>query len=318
MTPEPTNLPLIVASQRTLPTFTIGQGALQAKEAALTQAALIARVTNRDTKLVAVRAQEELKRVMVSVEKARKAFKEPILEAGRRLDDVCSAAIADVKKEFDRVTAAVSEFDAKERERIAEEERMQREQIARIEREKQAELDRLRREQEAKEAEARRIQQEEQRKAQEAQRQAAELAAAASNKEQQEAAQRAQVAADAEAQRAKEAQAALEAKIAEDAAKVAKQAAAIEEKASDAVYVAAKPVDTGRVFGQRQANDWEIVSIDKWALLKGRPDLVSEISFDMRAMKDELKKGRSLPGVVAKEKFTSDVRVRAERPAIDI
>ena len=150
---------------------------------------LIAKVTDRDSKIIAVRAQQELKGVVARLEKARKELKEPILIAGRKLDSLVESEKLPIEKEFGRVSEVVAEFDAAERRRALEEERLQREELARIEREKQAELQRIENERLAKEAESRRMQEEAERKAREAQEAAAKLASEATNKKQRKAAE---------------------------------------------------------------------------------------------------------------------------------
>ena len=82
---------LIVASRRDLPTFEINTTAKELKAIALAASALIGKVHDRDSKIVAVRAQQELKKLMKALEKDRKAWKEPLLIAGRKLDNVVEA-----------------------------------------------------------------------------------------------------------------------------------------------------------------------------------------------------------------------------------
>lgn len=287
---------MVIASTRALPTFEFNTWAKEEKSKALEKAALIGKVTGHDSKVIAVRAQQDLKRLIALIEKTRKELKEPILEAGRRLDNLCAAESLELEKEFGRVSNAVKEFDDAERRRIMEEERKQREELERIEREKQAELKRIADEQARVEREAR------------VAREAAERAAAeATNKKQREEAAKAKAEAD---------RLATEAQARAAASKV--QAAAIEERAGDAAYVAGRPVEITKVAGQRTVNDWEITKINEWQLLKARPDLVRKIEFDMRAIKDELKRGVKLAGVEAREIYKADVRVARERPAIEI
>ena len=154
MNPETTSeMSLVVASRRDLPVFTLNKN--PEKEAALNQSALIGRVTSRDTKILAVRAQQALKKVISDLEKARKFWKEPLIVRGRELDTMIEAEKLEPERELSRVTQEVSVFDLAERRRVEEEERLQREQVARIQRERDAEIARLAAEQAAKEAEAR-------------------------------------------------------------------------------------------------------------------------------------------------------------------
>lgn len=312
---------------------------LAAKQAALESAALIGKVSGRDSKIVAVRAQQSLKGVSNGIEKYRKEVKEPLLQAGRILDTLCAKESAALDEEFGRISELVREFDDQERRRVMEEERLQREELLRIEREKQAELDRIRREQEAKEAEARRIQQEAEREAREEaeaiarkereEREAAErLAREATNKKEREAAVRAQheaaERAEAARQEALKRQAIAEVErqrqeaiLAEERAKSAAQAAAIEEKAGDAAYVAAKPIEITKVAGQRTTTDWDIVVEQPFVLAKYHPDMV-DIKPRLGDIKTALNEGREIKGIKANRKYSAGVRAPQAKPAIDV
>lgn len=277
---------LIIASTRQLPTFEPNKWFVEDKSKALEKAALIGKVTGHDSKVIAVRAQQELKGLIAAIEKTRKQLKEPILDAGRRLDNLCASETLELEKEFGRISNAVREFDDAERRRVLEEQRRQQEELERIEREKQAELKRIADEQARVEREAREA------------REAAERAAAeATSKKEREAAAKAKAEADR-----------LASEAAAKAAQAQAVAAAVEEKASESAYIAGKPIEITKVSGQRTVSDYEITKINEWALLKGRPDLVRKIEFDMRAIKDELKRGVKLPGVEAKEVYKADVR----------
>lgn len=309
---------LIVSPLPKLPPFAINETGNQEIEAALTASALIGKVTDRDSKIIAVRAQQQLKGVIAKLEKVRVQYKEPILLAGRQVDGHIAEKTLPLDKEFGRVSNAVKEFDDAERRRVLEEERLQREELTRIEREKQAELDRIAREQREREEVARRAQEEADRKVRESAEAAAKLAAEATNKKQREAAERAVAEAKAIADKA-----AMEKEIRdgitnEQAQAAAAQVAAIEEKAGNAAYVAAKPIEITHVAGQRTTADWEITKINDWVLAKARPDLVSKITFDMRALKDCLKRGDKLPGVEAREVYNAGVKLPPERKAIEV
>jgi hypothetical protein len=308
---------LIVASRRDLPTFEFNTWAKEAKEKALRDAALIAKVSNADSKIIAVRAQVELKRVLNAIEKARKELKEPILEAGRKLDNLCAAESLELEKEFGRVSNAVKEFDDAERRRVLEEERLQREEILRIEREKQAELKRIADEQAAREREAKRVQDEIDRKAREAAEEAARLAREATNKKQREAAEKARVEAEQAAAAAKAEKDKQDAILKEQAAATAAKAAAIEEKAGDATYCAAKPIEITKVAGQRQSTNWVITIEQPFVLAKYHPDLV-DIKPRLGDIKAALNEGREIKGIKAVREHVSGVRVTPEPKAIEV
>ena len=316
MNPETTaETSLVVASRRDLPVFTLNRN--PDKEAALEQAALIGKVSSRDTKIVAVRAQQALKKVISDLEKARKFWKDPLIVRGRELDTMIEKEKLEPEKELARVTQEVSAFDLAERRRVEEEERIQREQVARIQRERDAELALLAAEQAAKEAEARRVQEEADKKAREAQEAAAALAAAATTKEQQEAAQRAQEEATRALGAAFEVKQAQDARIEAVAALTAALTQQIEEKAADAAYVAARPIEATHVAGQRKATGWKIEIVDVYMLAKFRPDLV-EFKPKLGEIKTCLNEGQEIRGIKAEREYTSGVRLAPERKAIDV
>lgn len=308
---------LIIASTRQLPTFEPNVWFKEAKVTALEKSALIAKVNNRDSKIIAVRAQQELKGLINNIEKARKELKEPILEAGRKLDNLCAVETLELDKEFGRVSNAVKEFDDAERRRVLEEERLQREELAKIQAAKDAELKRIADEQTAREAEAKRIQDEIDRKAREAAQEAARLAGEATNKKQREAAEKARIEAEKQAQAAAAEKAKQDAILAEQAKVAAQQTAAIEEQAGDAAYVAAKPIEITSVKGQRLTSNWVITVDQPFVLAKYHPDLV-DIKPRLADIKARLNEGMEVKGITAVRERTSSVRVPVERKAIDV
>lgn len=330
---------LIVASRRDLPVFEFNGSAKEAKEKALATAALIGKVTDRDSKIIAVRAQQELKRVLNDIEKARKALKEPLLNAGRQLDNLCATESLALEQEMGRVSNVVKEFDDAERRRVLEEERLQREELARIEAAKQAELKRIADEQAAREREAKRIQDEAdrkvrevkeaaERKAREEQEAADKLAREATNKKQREAAEKARMEAAQRAEAARieaekvEAAAKVErerqeAILREQAATAAAQTAAIEEKAGDASYVASRPIEITRVAGERQSTNWVITVENPYMLAKMHPDLV-DIKPRLGDIKAALNEGREIKGIKAVREHVSGVRLPAEQKVINV
>lgn len=312
---QDTETTLIVASKRDLPIYSFN--AAEAKSSALEKAALIAKVTDADSKLIAVRAQQALKKVISDIEKCRKELKEPLLQAGRQLDNLAAAESLELDKEFGRVSNAVKEFDDAERRRVLEEERLQREELARIEREKQAEIERIAREQREREEAARKAQAEIDRKTREAAAEAEKLAREATNKKQREAAAEAKRIADEQAVIAnveRERQGAI---LREQQAIAAAQTAAIEEKAGDAAYVAAKPIEITKVAGQRQSTNWVITVEQPFVLAKYHPDLV-DIKPRLGDIKAALNEGREIKGIKAEREYISGVRLPTERKLIDV
>lgn len=131
---------VIVADKAEMPVFQIAGRALEVRDEALATAALIGKVENAEQNQTAVRAQVALKSVAQSFETARKKLKEPILEAGRKLDRAVAEALDDVQKELGRLANLVSEFQRAEQRRVREEEELQRRELERIEQKRREDL----------------------------------------------------------------------------------------------------------------------------------------------------------------------------------
>ena len=80
------DLQLIIAPALMTGEVRIVPEALAIKEAALTESALIGRVTNKEENEAASRAQAKLKSVFNLFENSRTQAKEPYLEGGRAID----------------------------------------------------------------------------------------------------------------------------------------------------------------------------------------------------------------------------------------
>lgn len=288
-------LSLITVSASQLPTFTLNDGAKQLKEGALMSAALIGKVSNADENSLAVNAQKELKRVTQLFEKERKRLKEPIIEAGRKLDRLIQNEVDEVDKELGRLSALTSEFQVAEQRRIREEEEAQRREIARIEAEKQAELRRIADEQARVEREAREAREAAERQAREA-----------TNKAQREAALKARQEAEAKA---------LEA--AKAAALMSEQQKRIEDDAAAKTMVESKPIQATRETGQVVKTEWEISVVNPYELAKFHPDCV-KIEPLLTPIKAALNEGREVKGVRATKRLVTDVRTRSTPAFIEV
>lgn len=290
---ENTETALIVSTRRDLPTYGFNGQAIKA--AALEQAALIGKVCDRDSKIIAVRAMQELKRVFNLMEKTRQELAEPLLNAKRQLDALVAKESRDLQEEYDRIAQAKAEFDELERQRVAEEERKQQEELRKIEEAKQAEIRRI--EQERLEAE---------RKAREAQEAAQRASAEAKSKKDKE-----------EAERLRKEAVVLQNASSEAAKKAVAEVVKVEEQAGDAAYVASRPIDTGRVEGERRSTDWEIIVEQPFQLAKFHPDLV-DIKPRIADIKAALNAGRQIHGIKAKQIYKGGVRLKPEQRAIDV
>jgi hypothetical protein len=148
---------LIIRQREKLARYALNETAKELKSLALDNSAMIGRVANAEENEKAVEVQRELKRVINLLEKDRKAAKEPLIDAGRQLDNMIEAEKKELDVELGRVSELVSGFAVAEQERIREERRAQQAELDRIEMEKQAEMKRIADEAAAKEAEAAKI-----------------------------------------------------------------------------------------------------------------------------------------------------------------
>jgi len=131
-------LALITVAPHTLPRFSLTPIAKEQKELALSQAALVGAVRNAAENDVAVEAQKALKAQLNLLEKQRKVFKEPLLVAGRVLDNLVQREVAELEEEYARIGELVAGFQIDEQRRIQEEQRLQAERLAELERQKNA------------------------------------------------------------------------------------------------------------------------------------------------------------------------------------
>lgn len=107
-----------------------------ARVSALAAAGAIGKVSNAEDNDRAVKAQTELTELVRLVERARKNAKEPIIEAGRKLDAAVKNWLYEVESELRRVSELVSEFAEHELRRQQAEERAKQAELNRIERER--------------------------------------------------------------------------------------------------------------------------------------------------------------------------------------
>lgn len=303
---------LILSQAPKIELFTFQPAALQQRDRALEISALIGKVENAEQNTQAVQAHIELKRISSGFEKQRKALKEPLLDAGRKLDRLVATELLEVEKEIGRISNLTAQFQIAEQRRVFEEQELQRKELARIEAEKQAEIARIAREQAAREAEARRVQEEAERKAREEREAAAKAARDATNKKQREAAQKLLE----EAAKAEEANRIERERLAaESAARAASEMQLANERAQAAAAAEAKPITATRSFGQSVKQDWEIRVLNPYDLARFHPDCVT-ITPLLTPIKQLLNQGITVKGVMAHKVTKSNVRVA--NGAIDV
>jgi len=268
----------------------LNQTLIEMGELALAAAALIGKVENAAENKAAVDAQKGLKEFCRIVEKERVRLNEPALEYSRALMRCKEKAVLDKEQEYGRISNLVSDFQLKERRRVAEEQRKQQEELDRIERERQEELKRIADEQARVELEAK-----------EAREAAERLASEAKSKKQREAAATAQ----ADAKRLADA-----AQV--QAATAQAQSAKVEEKAAEAAYIESRPIVSTKASGQRVVEDWEIQVVNPYELARLHPECV-RVEPLLTPIKAALNAGRTINGITFKKIVVSGVRATGRR-----
>lgn len=86
--------------------------AYQLRDQALEASALIGKVTDETTKLVAVEAQSLLKEIVDACERSRKAVKAPVLDLGRHIDAISTDYSSEAKSELMRLSKEVGDYEA--------------------------------------------------------------------------------------------------------------------------------------------------------------------------------------------------------------
>ena len=251
--------------------LTFNAEAEAAKLAALNATALIGAVKNPVQQQEAVNAVKEVKAVVLTVERARKAIKEPFLEACRLIDARAAEFVQELKEEELRVNTALGNY---QQEIIIEARRAEAKrqaELQRIEEERLAEQRRIA----AEQAEAERIRLEAERKAaaeaEAERRRIANEAAAAKSKadkarlEKERAAMEARLKADAEAREAQ--------RIKDEAAAKSEQERqdALAKQAVEAVGPAAQ---MQKAKGQVVKAEWTFEITDIWLLARMHPGFV--------------------------------------------
>jgi len=297
---------------------------------AICAASVVESVHDAETQAVAVAAQRGLRKLLNEVEKARKAAKEPLLDAGRALDSAVAEFVATPKAHELRLATLSGDFQQAELEKqrvaeriaSAERERIAREQAdAELAIERAAAAERARIAAEQAEAALAIERAAAAQRAEAAALAAAELAAARGVEEQAQATARAHAAAAHAA--AREALDLAQAKLRAEAANAEADArlkadlqrqTELAAQQNEAVQTVAAPA---KAAGQSVRQEWEITRINEFVLLKARPDLVRKVEFDLRSIKEELARGLKLPGVEARQVIKSGVRT-SSAPAINI
>lgn len=125
---------------RELDEFSLHPEAVTLRESALEKSALIGKVDSPTKQQDAVDAQLALKSVLNLLEKHRKLAKEPLIEAGRKLDNFVKSQSEELEAEGLRIATAIGDYQEAERERIAAAERLQNQKMTALEQERDMKL----------------------------------------------------------------------------------------------------------------------------------------------------------------------------------
>jgi hypothetical protein len=118
------NAPIVLRDFSGVPEIT--QDAYALKETALAAAKPVKKVESEPEQLVAVNALKQLKAIRTGIELSRKAVKSPVIELGRKIDDIAYSFLAECDKEEMRLQGLINHYQRKELERKrAEEQKLQ-------------------------------------------------------------------------------------------------------------------------------------------------------------------------------------------------
>lgn len=123
---------ITVAGPVSAPQIAIVPEALEARRMALDLAKSVSQVTDAGTQRQAAEALATVKGLVRQVEDARKAVKQPVLDAGRKIDGIAKDFCGDLEAEAKRLSMLVGSYQEKERAKREEAERAAREREAAI------------------------------------------------------------------------------------------------------------------------------------------------------------------------------------------
>lgn len=130
---------LIIRNDSAL-TASPSESARQLISNALDKGALIGQVESPDDNEKAALAQKEMKAILSDFEKARKEAKAPVLDYGRKIDNILRREIEEVENEYARIGQLVAQFLLAERRRVAAQMQLEQDRMSKLEAEKMAAL----------------------------------------------------------------------------------------------------------------------------------------------------------------------------------
>src|SRR4030095_12781815 len=113
--------PLVLRDFHGVPEIT--QDAWALKKAALEAARPVARVETPEQQATAVEALRKLKEVRAGIEASRKAVKAPVLDLGRKIDEIARNYVEEIEKQYGRLSGLINHYQRKQLEARSEAER---------------------------------------------------------------------------------------------------------------------------------------------------------------------------------------------------
>lgn len=114
--------------------------AIELRDEALMEAALIGKVTNANENETAVEAQKALTRIAKLCEESRKVIKEPVIDYGRKIDAAAKEFRAEIDAEELRIAGLIADYQALELAKVRAAESVRSVQMGEIERARQEAL----------------------------------------------------------------------------------------------------------------------------------------------------------------------------------
>lgn len=278
--------------EESLPTISLSKEEMKSSDECFEESALLAIVKDAESNKAVTQAQIKHARKKRLYESWRKTLTEPLLQAKRKIDELCNGLSDKHEKEATRLGLLNSNFELAERKRVFEEQEIQRKRLEEIERQRQAEIERVATEQRAKEREAieARIKAER------------ETAAAKSEAER------------ISAKMARDHSDRLAAIVNQSASLANAAVESIQTKAGEAARIESKPIESTRSAGQVFADDWDFQVTLPYEAIKHYPDCFLPPKILVGALKARIKAGLefdknfTMKGITFTRKLKANVR----------
>lgn len=292
--------PILSVSRLADVSISIESSAESRKAEALECAALVKGVANEADQELCVGALTDIKRLLKEVESSRALVKAPVLDLGRKIDDVARTFTVMLYSEAARLETALSTYQAEQRRIALEAEAKRQAELRRIEAEKLAaeQAARLKAEEERRKAQAELDLQEAERRAMLQE----QLAKAKSEKEAGEARQRAEI------ERQQAAKAAEEHRLAMETQARVQASQAVQRAEQQALAIAPAPVQA-KPDGLTVKGVWKFEVLDAHKAYLERPSFF-ELKVRALAVNEAIRQGmRECPGIRVWKETKAGVRL---------